>query len=51
MKKRSNGIKQHAPRTLQKRELEMISGGSSEVKADRDTLLPPPSPDVNRNLK
>jgi len=51
MKKRSNGIKQHAPRTLEKRELEMIRGGS-EIKADRDTLV---SPDVlqeiNRNLK
>ena len=40
MKKRSNGIKQHAPRTLQERELEMIRGGS-EVKADRDTLVSP----------
>ena len=51
MMKRSNEIKQHAPRTLQERELEMIRGGTSEVKADRDILLPPPSPDINRNLK
>ena len=51
MKKRSNGIKQHAPRTLQKRELEMING-ASEVKADRDTAVSSdPLQEVNRNLK
>jgi len=52
MKKRSNGIKQHAPRTLQEPELEMIRGGTSEVKSDRDTLVSPdPSQEINRNLK
>ena len=52
MKKRSNVIKQHAPRTLQARELEMISGGTSEIKADRDTLVSPNvTQEINRNLK
>jgi hypothetical protein len=52
MKKRSNGIKQPAPRTLQAQELEMISGGTSEVKADRDSLVSPGvTQEINRNLK
>jgi len=50
MKKRSNGIKQHAPRTLQGRELGMITGGTSEIKSDRDSLLAV-SQEINRNLK
>ena len=49
MKKRSNGIKQHAPRTLQEGELERIRGGTSEIKADRDTLVA--FQQVNRNIK
>jgi hypothetical protein len=51
MKKHPDRIKQHAPRTLQARELGMISGGS-EIKADRDSLVSPVvTPDINRNLK
>jgi hypothetical protein len=57
MKKRSNRITQHAPRTLQERELETIRGGDQGIKETIQSLSSAQEAgfdtqqEINRNLK
>ena len=45
MKQHSRKTTQHAPRALTERELQTINGGNTVGQ------VPPPMPEINRNLK